>query len=144
MNASPVASITPPQRVVFLLGTAFFILGCLIVSGCDSGGGGSAEPPSVPTGLSAVQAGAAVDLEWQTALNAESYNVYRATGDTDVDASAGSVNGEPVTDTGFSDSSVQAGTVYSYSVTAVGEDGRESNASASITLRVFADPPARP
>ena len=114
------------------------------MSGCDSGGNGSAERPSVPTGLSAEQDGSGVVLDWQSSLNAENYNVYRATGDTDVDASAEAVNGEPIADTGFSDSSVEAGTVYSYSVTAVGANGQESNASASVTLRVFADPPTRP
>ncbi len=113
--------------------------------GCDSGGGEPADPPPTPIGISAVQEGNAVELDWQSSLNAESYNVYRAPGDTDVDSSADRVNGDtPITDTAFTDESVQAGTVYSYGVTAVGADGRESSASASITLRVFAEPPTRP
>lgn len=129
------------RRVVALL----VVFGLLTVMGCDSGGGEPADPPPIPIGLSAVQKGNAVELDWQSSRNAESYNVYRAPGDTDVDSSADRVNGDtPITDTAFTDDSVQAGTVYSYGVTAVGADGRESSASASITLRVFAEPPTRP
>jgi poly(3-hydroxybutyrate) depolymerase len=132
-------------RVAPLILAVFIVAGLFAIAGCDSGGG-TTEPPSVPTGLSGEQDGVAVDLTWQSALNADSYNVYRATGDTDVNASSGTqVNTDgPVTGTSFTDASVEAGTVYSFSVTAVGADDRESNASASITLRVFAEPPTRP
>lgn len=143
MTMFSVSRFATMQRFTSLSLTIFVVVGLLAIAGCDSGGE-NAEPPSVPTGLRGVQNGIAVDLNWQSALNADSYNVYRVTGDADVDASGGTVNSDPITETGFSDSSVQAGAVYSYSVTAVGADGQESNASASITLRVFADPPARP
>jgi len=39
---------------------------------------------------------------------------------------------------------VQAGTIYAYRVTAIGEGGEESNPSAIVRLRVFAEPPSRP
>lgn len=119
----------------------------LFAAGCDSGGdsGPSGEAPSVPTGIDAVQQGAAVDVTWKASNRADGYNVYRARGDAEVNVSGTPVNGESsISDTQFSDSSVQSGTVYSYRVTAVGAGGAESNPSASIQIRVFADPPARP
>jgi len=129
------------SRCFVLTGVALLLL---VAAGCDSGGG-SPEPPSVPVGLDVVQQDANAALSWRASTRAESYNVYRASGDATPDGSGTPVNGDtPVSGTSFTDTSVEAGTIYAYRVTAIGEGGEESNPSAIVRLRVFAEPPPRP
>jgi len=129
------------SRCFVLTGVALLLLAA---AGCDSGGG-SPEPPSVPVGLGVVQQDADAALSWRASTRAESYNVYRASGDATPEGSGTPVNGDtPVSGTSFTDTSVEAGTIYAYRVTAIGEGGEESNPSAIVRLRVFAEPPPRP
>jgi len=134
-------SSTVLSRCFALAGVALLLL---VVAGCDSNGG-SPEPPSVPVGLEVVQQDADAVLSWRAGVRAEGYNVYRASGDATPDGSGTSANGDtPISETSFTDTSVQAGTIYAYRVTAIGEGGEESNPSAIVRLRVFAEPPSRP
>jgi hypothetical protein len=99
-------------------------------------------PPNAPMGLAAVAtptedgADPSIDLNWQP--NAESdvagYAVYRR----DVAATGGAEGAwqrispvAPVVGPGFHDANVQAGRSYEYTVTAIGQNGRESGRSAS-------------
>lgn len=99
-------------------------------------------PPTVPTGLSAsATSPSSVDLTWSASSDPESgvasYNVYRD------GARVGSSAGTSFTDTG-----VQAGTTYSYQVSAINGEGLESgrSAAAGITTPNPADssPPTVP
>lgn len=129
------------SRCFALTGAALLLL---VGAGCDSGGDAT-EPPSVPVGLEVAQQDADAALSWRASTRAESYNVYRASGDATPDGSGTPANGDtPISGTSFTDTSVQAGTIYSYRVTAIGEGGEESNPSAIVRLRVFAEPPSRP
>jgi hypothetical protein len=102
-------------------------------------------PPSVPQGLAAVatagengnppapSAGPAIDLNWQPVTDAglAGYIVYRR------DASAGSnaawqriSPAQPIIGSGFHDTDVAPGRTYTYVVSAIGQNGRESERSA--------------
>lgn len=85
-------------------------------------------PPTVPAGLAATTPSAtSVGLTWSAASDPESgvvsYNIYR--------------DGSPLgssTTTGFTDGGVQAGTTYSYQVSAVNGAGLESARSAPLSV----------
>jgi hypothetical protein len=96
-------------------------------------------PPSAPTGLATIPGGSkgslGVDLSWQA--NNENdlagYNVYRRSG------TAGTferLTGKPVAGPAFSDTAVTAGETYIYHVTAVDNDGNESQPSNEATQMV--------
>jgi hypothetical protein len=106
-------------------------------------------PPSVPRGLAAVATAGdngnppAIDLNWQpvTDANLAGYIVYRREVEalTDRSSSVGRENGgewqrispgQPVIGPAFHDSYVQVGRTYSYAVSAIGQNGRESARSA--------------
>ena len=118
----------------------------LLMTGCDGGGGGGGEsvPPTAPVRLNAVQESGGVSLSWETNSTdgVSGFNVYRAEGES-VSADGSPINGQPVPDPAYLDDTVVDGTLYSYTVTAVG-DGGESRASGSVQIRVFSDPPNRP
>jgi fibronectin type 3 domain-containing protein len=83
----------------------------------------------------------AVTLTWEGVSEAGAYRVYRATSATS------GVSGAPLRDglseSSFTDASVENGTQYYYRVTAVGEGG-ESDPSSEVTVRPFPGPPDRP
>jgi hypothetical protein len=92
-------------------------------------------PPSVPTGLDAVQGGTAtapaIDLSWQPGAESDlaGYNVYRR-------IALGAfqrLTATPVLGPAFSDTAVTPGTAYTYRVTAIDNFGNESAPSAEIT-----------
>lgn len=95
-------------------------------------------PPSVPGGLQAVFSGpgqvAFVDLIWAPNMDADlsGYNVYRREGGE----SPKKVNAELVKNPAYRDTSVQAGTTYVYSVSAVDIRGNESARSEEATESV--------
>lgn len=100
-------------------------------------------PPAVPTGLAAIPGGTAttpaIDLSWQA--NNESdlagYNVYRSTS-----GAFQRITTAPTLGPAFSDTTVTAGTTYTYRVTAVDNSGNESPPSTEIaeTARIAANP----
>lgn len=124
---------------------AFAIL-LLTLPGCDSGGGGEETlPPPPPVRLSAVQGSGSISLSWDTNApeRTDGFNVYRAAGQTPTADGTPVNGGTPVSEPAFVDDGVTDGTVYQYVVTAVGEGG-ESDASSSVEIRYFPDPPTRP
>jgi hypothetical protein len=93
-------------------------------------------PPTAPTGLAAVavagEAGAqGVDLSWQpnTEANLAGYAVYRRVAQGAWQRISPQ---EPVVGPGFHDGQVEAGRLYEYAVTAVGQNGHESGRSDSV------------
>ena len=89
------------------------------------------EPPAAPTNLSATANGSNVNLTWDEAADATSYNVYR---DSSLIASA--------TTNAFTDTNLADGT-YLYEVSAVDNAG-ESTSKASVTATVNNVPPSAP
>jgi len=106
---------TPPQLIV--------------TSG--GGGGGDTTPPSVPTNVNGTPVGSSeVDLTWTGSTDdaggsgVAGYNVYR---------DGTKVNSSLVTGTSFNDTGLQASTQYSYTVSAVDNQGNESAQSTPPT-----------
>lgn len=91
--------------------------------------------PAVPSGLVAVAvpggngAGAAIDLSWQPAAEADvaGYRVYRREGDGEWQRISPEA---PVVEPAFHDIGVEPGHPYTYAVTAVDRSGHESARSA--------------
>jgi hypothetical protein len=79
-----------------------------------------AAPPA-PTGLAATESDGQVALTWTASPGAVSYNVYRGT--TPGGESSTPLNASPVTDTSFTDTTIDAGTTYYYVVQAVNPYG---------------------
>ena len=104
-------------------------------------------PPSVPSGLTAVQnlaSGAqagSIDLSWEPDAETDlaGYVVYRrnVSASGEVEGAAVRLTAAPVVETAFRDLTAVAGQRYSYTVTAVDASGNESKASAAAeeTLR---------
>jgi hypothetical protein len=100
-------------------------------------------PPSAPKGLAAVAtagengSGPAVDLSWLPGAEANlaGYIVYRRDAGTSNAAFAWQriSPAQPVVGPGYHDPNVQPGHTYSYSVTAIDRDGRESARSAEAS-----------
>lgn len=98
-------------------------------------------PPSVPTGLAAVATpaengvrpsiGPSIDLSWQpdTEADVAGYAVYRrdvAAGGQPTGAWQRISPAQPVIGPGYHDANVEPGHTYEYTVTAIGQNGRES------------------
>lgn len=132
-------------RVVLVLSLGF------VYAGCDSGGTDTSSepegPPAAPTALDAVASNQAVVLQWEAPSGtpvADGYNVYRAE-DTPSNTTGAPLNGStPVEATGYTDDTIDAGTLYVYRVTAVSEGGEESSPTTAVEIRVFPAPPNRP
>jgi hypothetical protein len=84
-------------------------------------------PPAAPTGLMAITGLSSIELAWQrnTEDDFAGYQVYRSAGGGPPERIAG-----PLDVPNFSDRTVQIGTKYSYTVTAVDRTGNESAHSA--------------
>lgn len=102
-------------------------------------------PPDAPTGLTAQLQGTTPEsalLQWTaptTGSPAVSYNVYRS-----IDGAAfQKINGSPVTQTSFTDASLQSGN-HCYRVAAVDALDREGTPSASQCLDYTPPPPPAP
>jgi fibronectin type 3 domain-containing protein len=132
----PVLS-TVVQRTALVVAIAGVALGMMA---CD--GGGTPDPPPVPSGIEALSQDGAVRLSWEDSSEAVVYNVYRDTSSMS-GVSGTPVNGDtPIAQTTYRDESVENGTRYYYRVTAVGEV--ESEPSAEVSVRPFPSPPDRP
>ena len=96
-----------------------------------SGGGGSTTKPSTPSGLNASASSSCIDLTWNSASGASSYNVYRST------SASGTYSYLSNTySTYYTDCSVSSGTTYYYKVSAensAGESDKSSYASAKVS-----------
>ncbi|MGN6799153.1 MAG: CBM96 family carbohydrate-binding protein [Gaiellaceae bacterium] len=93
-----------------------------------SGGGGDTTPPSVPTNVNGSAVGSTeVDLTWTGSTDnaggsgVAGYNVYR---------DGVQVNSSPVAATNYADTGLSASTQYSYTVSAVDNQGNESAQSS--------------
>lgn len=88
-------------------------------------------PPLTPSGLTAEQGVASIDLSWERNTDArfQGYNVYRAT-DNGAPQKVASLIPAPT----YSDRAIESGKKYRYTVTAVGTNGRESAASAPFEI----------
>ncbi len=94
-----------------------------------------AAPPTPPTGLEAVintLAAPEIDLVWQPSPEAAGYKLYRRGGPGD----PAQLTSMPVQGLSYSDTSVQAGIRYRYSVASVDVQGTEGTRSAEITESV--------
>jgi fibronectin type 3 domain-containing protein len=99
------------------------------VQGTTSRDGTIPLPPAKPAGL--VVSGAepgSVTLSWNSAANADSYDIYRANSEYNTPVKTGTVTG-----TAWTDDTVSAGAMYYYSVRAVNPSGPSPNSN-----RVFA------
>ena len=88
-------------------------------------------PPAVPTGLTSTNGIDAIELSWER--NAEprfkEYRVYRS-----VDDGPFTPIGQPLDVPSYSDHDIQSGKHYRYRLTAVGQNGKESNPSNPIEV----------
>lgn len=100
--------------------------------------------PAPPSGLVAVQEGAAVRLLWNPGAESDldGYRVYRELGD----GGWARIGGDVVRQPSFIDSDLAAGVVARYRVTAIDRTvpPNESAPSSVVELRVAADPTAGP
>ena len=99
---------------------------------CVFSGACGAQPPSAPTGISAVAGDTQVDLGWNSNPEADidGYNVYRST------TSGGPYSQLSVallTSPNYTDLSVSNDTTYWYVVTAVNTSGLESNPGSEVS-----------
>lgn len=118
----------------------------LILGGCGlfGGNGDDTTPPNAPSGLEATSQDGAIGLSWESpqADDVAGYNVYRS------DSPGVSRSGSPLeteaSPTEYVDESAENGTTYYYVVTAIDEDGNESDPSGEVGKTPFSDPPNRP
>jgi len=125
------------RRVLPLLLAGVSIVGLVVLSaGC--GGAGSSSAPNAPSALEADAENGGVSLSWQASEKAEAYNVYRST------SSSSGAEGDPlatgVSQTGYTDTSVENGQTYYYRVTAVDDNDKESDPSGEVPSTPFASP----
>jgi fibronectin type 3 domain-containing protein len=92
--------------------------------------------PAAPSGLSAESASGEVNLDWEAASDAETYNVYRGA-ESGVDAS-GSPLEEGLSETSYTDGSAENGETYFYVVTGVADE--EGDPSGEAQGAPFAPP----
>jgi TolB protein len=120
-------------------------------AGANGGGGEDGESeredttaPSAPSGLQGDSENSAVELDWNdvSAGDLDGYRVYRDT-ESGVGTSGDPLEGS-LSETSYSDESVENGTTYFYVVTAVDDASNESNASDEVKVTPFDDPPDRP
>ena len=86
--------------------------------------GGTTQPPSAPTGLTATAGNAQVSLSWTASSGATSYNVKRAT----VSGGSYTTVASPTT-TSYANTGLTNGTTYYYVVSAVNGAGESANSS---------------
>jgi photosystem II stability/assembly factor-like uncharacterized protein len=109
----------------------------LPLTGCDSGGmdevddgDGGDNPPELqaPTNFdAAVQDDGTVELTWDAAEAADTYDVYRAQDSIENTDASPLMSG--VSDTNYTDDTVEDGRDYFYRVTSMASDGSESSLS---------------
>ena len=108
----------------------------------DPSGEAEAVPFAPPSGLEGTSGDSQVELSWEAAAGADTYNVYRST-ESGTGAS-GTPLEEGISGTAFTDGSAENGTTYYYVVTSVNPNDAESPTSGEVEKTPFADPPDRP
>ncbi len=131
--------VTPLRRsrtalILLTFVSALFLPSCGGSGSSGGGGGQQAQPPAVPTGLTATAGNQQVALTWNASSGATSYNVGRAT----TTGGPYTTVSSPTT-TSYTDSSVTNGTTYYYVVSATNSAGTSANSS-----QVSATPSAPP
>lgn len=96
------------------------------------------QAPVCPEGLSAQAHGNEdITLSWNASVDADTYHVYRATGDGAFEHVA------EVTSTSYTDTDTEAGTTYTYEVTAANEAGESEDCDqVEVTAIPFFGTPA--
>ncbi|PSQ62404.1 MAG: hypothetical protein BRD25_05350, partial [Bacteroidetes bacterium QH_1_61_8] len=106
--------------------------------------GGTSDPPSPPTGLTASAGDCQISLSWEANSEGDlsGYNLYRSTSSFSDLSSAQKINETLIQTTSYSDSNLGNGPTYYYRVTAVDESGDESSPSvaSSAPWQVFTAP----
>lgn len=95
-----------------------------------------------PSELEGTSGNSQIELDWSEAAGAETYNVYRST--TSTSGAEGTPLASAVSETTYSDATVENGTKYYYRVTSVNPEEEESPASGEVSKTPFSDPPDRP
>ena len=108
----------------------------------DPSGEAEGAPFAPASGLEGTSGDSQVELSWEAATGADTYNVYRDT-TSGVDASSAPLE-EGVAGTTFTDGSAENGTTYYYVVTSVNTNDEESSESGEVEKTPFSDPPDRP
>jgi len=108
----------------------------------DPSGEAEGAPFAPPSGLEGTSGDSQVELSWEAAAGAETYNVYRDT-TSGVDASD-SLLEEGISETDFTDGAAENGMTYYYVVTSVNTNDEEGNPSEEVEKTPFSDPPDRP
>ncbi len=99
-----------------------------------------ALPPSAPVGLAVTAADASsVSLQWNTVTGAVYYQIYRSGG-----ADSNVLHLGSAADTKYTDQQVVEGGHYSYYVSAVNDDGVESDLSSPVIVESTNDTPPAP
>ena len=121
---------------------ALFLTSAFAACGGGSGGGGSGgggNPPSVPTGLTAVAGNNQVALTWNASAGATSYTLSRSTTSggpyTSIRSQAG---------TAYTDLAVTNGTPYYYVVSASNANGASGNTAQVSATPTLPPPPPTP
>jgi fibronectin type 3 domain-containing protein len=122
----------------------FYVVTSVNPNGEESAESEEAEgaPFAQPTGLEGTSGDSQIELSWEAAAGAETYNVYRSA-ESGVDAS-GSPLEEGISDTSYTDESAENGTTYYYVITSANPNGEESSSSSEVEKTPFADPPGSP
>jgi len=92
------------------------------------------NPIDAPTGLEVIATtDNSVSLSWKPVSGASGYNVYR---------NGVKINSETITGTTFTDSNLNSGSTYTFTVKAISAAGSESIASNSVNAKTTGEPPA--
>ena len=101
--------------------------------------GGSASPPTTPTGVSATAGNAQVSLSWTASTGATSYNIYRS----DTSGNEGTTPYATSASASYTDTGVTNGDTYYYTVAAVNGSGTSAQ-STEVNATPAAPIPATP
>ncbi|WP_138429556.1 fibronectin type III domain-containing protein [Fodinibius saliphilus] len=128
------------------------LCGHLSLVSCSSSSTGpdnkdNTNTPSAPTNLSGLSGDQEIKLNWDS--NSEDdlggYNLYRSTSSFSEISGMDPVNGGSlISNATFTDNKLENGTTYYYRLTAVNNDGEESNLSTELEITPFSNPPDRP
>lgn len=100
--------------------------------GCYEVGNSTPQPPAVPRGLTATGGDSQVALSWSanSPTGLAGYLLYRSTSQT---GGFTALNGQPITGTSFTDTSLTNGATYWYKIAAVATGGATSAQSAAVS-----------
>jgi fibronectin type 3 domain-containing protein len=141
------------KRIYLIFALPVLLTGFLMLASCGSstdangGGNGGNDTPAAPANLNGTSGDQEIQLTWDAndEDNLSGYNLYRSTssfsGASDMDPVNGS---ETIQNPAFTDTNLENGTTYFYRITAVSEEGNESEESSELEITPFSDPPDRP